>query len=136
MLKAEHLLGSLPDEQLYGVLVAHPVATADGVVRVRVEAVLGADHGRRPTLRRHRVTPHRIDLGGHRHAETWVGLGHRDCRPEPRPTTPDQEDVVVYGVHRLAAGELALFGEGVGTRVMRRPYILWSRTILRGGEGA
>ena len=71
VLEAEELIGRLLDERFDGILVAQPVAPGDGVVRMLVTTVIGANDARRSTLGGDRVAAHRVHLGHDRDVEAW-----------------------------------------------------------------
>src|SRR3990167_8743198 len=61
MLQLDQFLGGLMDEILDRILVAEPVATTYGVMKVLFIAIVGLDHSRGTTLRSASMTAHRIN---------------------------------------------------------------------------
>src|SRR6266498_3181259 len=90
VLELDDLAGRLRDEGLDGVLVGQIVTAPDGVEGVEVDAVVVPEGRPRPSLRRDRVAPHRVDLGdqgdaqavGDRSEERRVG---KECRSRWSP---------------------------------------------------
>ena len=98
-LEPDHLLRRLRHERLDGVLVAQPVSAADGVVGVRLQAILRLHDRGRPALGHNRVAAHRIDLGDDADAQVGIGLGNGDRCPQPRTPAADHQNVVGNGLH-------------------------------------
>jgi hypothetical protein len=73
-------LRSFLDEVLDAVLVREPVAAADGVVEVQIEAVVRLGHAGRAAFRRAGVAAHRVDLRNQRNAQCRIGLCQRNRR--------------------------------------------------------
>src|SRR5258705_145041 len=98
-LELHQLLRGFLDERLDGVLIGHPVAAGDGVVRVLVEAVIRTGHTGRPAFGGDGVAAHGIDLGNDGDPKSGVGLGDRDGGTQSSATPAHHEDVVRWG-HR------------------------------------
>src|SRR5205809_1095828 len=62
VLEADDFLRAPGHEELDRVLVGEEVGSLDRVQGVELEGIVIAEHGRGPTLRGHRMTPHGIDL--------------------------------------------------------------------------
>ena len=86
------------DEILDDVLLAQPVAAADGVVEMRVQTVMGLPTPAGPTLRADGVAAHRVDLGEQRDAQRRIGLGRGDRRPQPGAPGADDGDIGLKSV--------------------------------------
>ena len=94
MLQLQHLPWGLPDEDLHGILVTHPVPARDGVVGVFVQTVALLDHGRTTAFRRHRVAPHGINLGDHCHAQIGGHLGNGNGGSQACSSATHQQHVM------------------------------------------
>ncbi len=101
----------LLDEVLHHVLVAQPVAAADGVVEVHLQRIVGALDAGRAALGCAGVAAHRVDLGDQRDLQVRVGLGNGDRRPEAGAAGADDDHISVDGFHRFAS-ELVCPGGG------------------------
>src|SRR5437867_1971851 len=110
--ETEHLFGSFTNECFDRVLVREPVAAADRVIGVGIEAVVWLDHRRRPSFSRDGVASHRIDLGDDRDAKLCIALRNGDRSPKAGPSATNQKDIVVGGLHRSR----------------HRSYIRWDRS--------
>src|SRR5207245_8810674 len=94
VLELDDLAGGFGHERLYGVLVGQVVAAADGVEGVEIGAVLIGQGRPGAALGRHRVAPHRVNLGDQGDGEVVGGLGGGDGRSQPGGPTPHDDDVV------------------------------------------
>src|SRR5262245_31556972 len=94
VLQPEQFLGRFLDEHLDGILVAEPVAAGDSVIGVFVEGVVGTNNAGGAALGGDGVTPHRIDLGDDRDAESRVGFRNGDGRTQSCSTATYQHNVV------------------------------------------
>jgi hypothetical protein len=95
VLETQQLLRGLVHERLDGVLIAQPVAAGDRVVRVLVDAVIGANDAGRAALCGHCVAPHRVHLGDHRDAQSRVGLGDGDGGAQTGAAAANEHYVMV-----------------------------------------
>ena len=84
VLHLHHLPVRVGDEILDDVLLAQPVAAADGVVEMMLEAVVRQRHRRRAAFGGHGMAAHRVDLGYQGDGQRRVGLGNRDRCPQTR----------------------------------------------------
>jgi hypothetical protein len=100
VLQLDEFFGDLVDEQLDRVLIGQPVAAADRIVEVIVEAVILFHHAGRSSFRGAGVATHRIDLRQQRDLEVGVGFGDGDRRPQARSSCADDDDVRVDHLHR------------------------------------
>jgi hypothetical protein len=82
-------------EHLHGVLIRDEVASLDGVVGVKVEAVvLRAHDRRRSALGGDGVAAHGVDLGDHGDREAGIRLDGGDGGADAGATASHQHDVV------------------------------------------
>src|SRR5947208_9632 len=99
VLELYHFRRSFFHKNLYGVLVAHPVAPGDGVVRVGVQGVSGFDHGGGAAFGGHGMAAHGIHLGDDGSAESGIGFCHGDGSAEPGPSTAYDQNVASEVFH-------------------------------------
>ncbi len=97
-----HLFVRVGYEVFDDILLAQPVAAADGIVEMVVEAVVGPRHAGGPAFRGHGVAAHRVDLGDQRDFQCRIGLGNRDRRPQTRATRANNRYVRLEYFHCLS----------------------------------
>jgi uncharacterized protein YheU (UPF0270 family) len=100
VLKLQQFLGGFVDEVLDAVLVGKPVAPANGVVEVEVEAVVRLDHPGGATLGGAGVAAHRIDLGDQRNAQIRGRFGESNRGAQACAPCAHDHDIGAYGFHR------------------------------------
>src|SRR5215475_10765410 len=94
VLEPDQLAGCFGDEGLDSLLVAQPIPARDSVVGMLLEAVARPDDPGRPTLSRHGMAAHRVDLRGDRHAQPRVGLRDGDGRTQPSSAAAHYQNVM------------------------------------------
>src|SRR6185503_9811799 len=108
VLELGHFLRAMSHEVLDHVLVAQPVAAADGVVEVNVQVVVSADDAGRSAFRGHGMAAHGNDLGNEGYAQPGIALRYRDRRAQPRAAAADYHDICLYRLHQSPLPRLVL----------------------------
>src|SRR2546427_54707 len=112
------LLRAPSDEELDRVLVGEEVRSFDRVEGVQLEGIVVPQDRGGPTLRGHRVAPHRVDFRHDRDRQIRVRLRRRDRRAQPRRAPTDDHDVVRGPVHepRNRVGRISFWHIRFATR--------------------
>ena len=100
MLHLDQLFVGVFDKVLDDVLFAQPVTACDGIVKMRLEAVMGLRDRCRATLSRHSVAAHGINLGDQRNRQRRIRLGGCNRRPETATATSDNYYVSLERIHQ------------------------------------
>ena len=97
-----HLFVRVGYEVFDDILLAQPVAAADGIVEMVVQAVVGPRHRGSPAFRGYGVAAHRVDLGNQCNFQLRIGLGNRDRRPQTCATRANNRYVRLEYFHCLS----------------------------------
>ncbi len=100
MLELHHLLGAMGDKIVDGVLLAKPIAAANRVVEMVLQAVVRLHHAGGSAFGGNGVAAHRIDLRDQRHGQRWIGFRHGNGRSQSRAPRANDRDVRLEHIHR------------------------------------
>src|SRR5207253_4457972 len=108
-------------EELDCVLVGEEVGSLDRVQGVELEGIVIAEHGRGPTLRGHRMTPHGIDLRDEGDRQLRIRFRGGDGGAKTRRPSTDDDDVEGGPFHgvRKSGGRISFWNVPRKPRVSR-----------------
>ena len=100
VLELNQLVAGLLDERLDHVLVGEKIAALDGIVAMRIEAIVFAHHCGGSPLGRYGMAAHGINLGHQPDAETLVGFDCGNRRPKACTAATDDQNIMFGYIHR------------------------------------
>src|SRR5207244_3464719 len=121
VLEADDFLRAPGHEELDCVLVGEEVGSPDAVQGVELERIVIAEHGRGPTLRGHRMTPHGIDLRDEGDRQLRIRFRGGDGGAKTRRPSTDDDDVEGGPFHgvRKSGGRISFWNVPRKPRVSR-----------------